>query len=43
MLGANGKATVQLWVKEEALAALVKESNRDSKISLIPGTYGEGQ
>ena len=43
VLGANGKATVQLWVKEEALAALVKESNSDSKISLIPGTYGEGQ
>ena len=43
VLGANGKATVQLRVKEEALAALVKESNSDSKISLIPGTYGEGQ
>ena len=43
VLGATGKATVQLWVKEEALAALVKESNSDSKISLIPGTYGEGQ
>ncbi len=43
VLGANGKATVQLWVKEEALTDLVKESNSDSKISLIPGTYGEGQ
>ena len=36
VLGANGKATVQLWVKEEALTDLVKESNSDSKISLIP-------
>lgn len=43
VLGANGKATVQLWVKEEAVAALVQESNSDSKLSLIPGTYGEGE
>ena len=43
VLGANGKATVQLWVKEEAIAALVQESNSDSKLSLIPGTYGEGE
>lgn len=43
VLGANGKATVQLWVAEESIAAIVQESNSDSKLSLIPGTYGEDE
>ena len=43
MLGPTCKETVLLWLMEHALAALVKETKRDSKISLIPGTYGEGQ
>lgn len=43
VLGANGKATVQLWVDEDAVSTVVHATSNDSKITLVPIALGEGK
>lgn len=43
VLGANGKATVQLWVNDDDVRKIVQANANDMTITLVPGALGEGK
>jgi len=42
VLGANGKATVQLWVNPNADSSIVEANGSEAKITLVPVALGRG-